>query len=154
MSIFTNIAATRRVLFGLALAGALSACAPQFKNHGYIPPEEDLEQIQLGVDTRATVEQAIGTPVTAGVANDSAFYYVRSRVRTFGALSPTVVDRQVLAISFDTAGVVSNVERFGLERGQVVPLARRVTTSGVGNSGFLRQILGNIGRINPAGFLG
>jgi hypothetical protein len=33
-----------------------------------------------------------------------------------------------------------------------VPLSRRVTTSSVQRKGFLRQILGNIGNLNPADF--
>lgn len=144
----------RRCLLALALTVSFSACAPQFSNHGYIPPEEDLDLLTVGVDTRASVEDAVGAPVTGGVADDSGFYYVRSRTRTFGALAPRTIERQVLAISFDDTGVVSNVERFGLERGQVVPISRRVTTTGVSNSGFLRQLLGNIGRFNPAGLAG
>jgi len=128
----------------------MAGCTPQYINHGYIPPAEDLEQIVVGVDTRTSVEEIIGSPSTAGVVNDSGFYYVRSRKRTIGALAPKTIERQVLAISFDNAGVVTNLETFGLERGQVVPLTRRVTTSGVSNSGFLRQLLGNLGRFNPA----
>ena len=144
----------RRLLLGLVLGSALAACAPQYINHGYIPPAEDLDQIVVGVDTRASVEETIGTPSTAGVVNESGFYYVRSRKRTIGALAPKVIERQVLAISFNDSGVVTNIESFGLERGQVVPLTRRVTTSGVSNSGFLRQLLGNLGRFNPAGLAG
>lgn len=136
------------------LAFSLGACSPQFKNHGYFPPQDQLDEIAVGVDTRDTVAETVGTPSSAGVLNDSGYYYVRSRVRTLGMLRPAVVDRQVLAISFDSAGVVSNIERFGLEKGQVVPLARRVTDSGVTNKTFLRQLLGNIGRFNPAAFQG
>lgn len=144
----------RRVILATAVAGALTACAPQFANHGYIPPPEDLEQIVVGVDTRASVEETIGSPSTAGVVNESGFYYVRSRRRTLGALAPTVIEREVLAISFNESGVVTNIESFGLERGQVVPISRRVTTSSVGNSGLLRQLLSGIGRFNPAGLGG
>jgi outer membrane protein assembly factor BamE (lipoprotein component of BamABCDE complex) len=154
MSISFNTGVVRRVLLAAALTGGLAACSPKYANHGYIPPAEDLDQIVVGVDTRASVEETIGTPSTAGVVNDSGFYYVRSRKRTFGALAPKTVEREVLAISFDSSGVVTNLERFGLERGKVVPLERRVTTSGVGNSGFLRQLLGNLGRFNPAGLAG
>lgn len=154
MSIFINTGVARRVLLAATLGGGLFACTPQYANHGYIPAAEDLDQIVVGVDSRASVEDTIGTPSTAGVVNDSGFYYVRSKKRTIGALAPKVIEREVLAISFDSAGVVSNVERFGLERGRVVPLERRVTTSGVGNSGFLRQLLGNLGRFNPAGLAG
>ena len=79
--------------------------------------------------------------------NEGGYYYVRSRVRTFGPTAPKEIDRQILAISFDADGVVSNIERFGLEDGNVVPLARRVTDTAVTNKSFLRQLLGNIGRI-------
>lgn len=154
MGIFDNTVIMRRALLVAALAGSLAACAPQYKNHGYMPPEEDLEQIVVGVDTRASVEESIGTPATSGVVNESGFYYVRSQRRTLGALAPKVIERQVVAISFNEAGVVTNIERFGLERGQVVPLARRVTTPGVRDTSFLRQLLGNIGRFNPAGLSG
>ncbi|KIN72843.1 outer membrane protein assembly factor BamE [Sulfitobacter guttiformis] len=154
MGITINTSILRRALLVAAVAGAVSACAPQFKNHGYIPPAEDLEQITVGVDTRASVEESIGAPSTAGVVNESGFYYVRSRKRTFGALAPKEIEREVLAISFDSAGVVSNIETFGLERGQVVPLTRRVTSSGVSDNSFIRQLLGNIGRFNPAGLAG
>lgn len=147
------VVAKRCILAG-ALAAGLAACSPQFSNHGYIPPQEDLDQLVVGVDTRASVEESVGVPSSAGLLNDSGFYFVRSRVRAIGPLAPKEIDRQVLAITFDKNGVVQNIERFGLERGQVVPLQRRVTTSGVTNNTFLRQLLGNLGRFNPAGLQG
>lgn len=135
---------------GLCVAAAtvtLGACAPTFQNHGYIPPQEDLDALAVGIDTRASVEETVGPPSSGGVLNDGGYYYVRSRVRTFGLVRPKEIERQVLAISFDESGVVSNIERFGLEDGQVVPLARRVTDTAVSNKSFLRQLIGNIGRV-------
>ncbi len=130
----------------------LGACTASYRNHGYIPPDDELNQITVGVDTRDSVEETVGPPGISGVVNGGGYYYVRSRIRTFGFKAPDEVDRQVLAISFDNAGLVSNIESFGLENGQVVPLSRRVTDSAVSNKSFLRQLLGNIGRIGPAGF--
>lgn len=138
----------------LVLGVALGGCAPQYSNHGYIPPEEDLELIEVGKDTRESVADKVGVPASSGVLNNSGYYYVRMRTRTVGPLAPREIDRQVVAISFADNGVVQNVERFGLERGQVVPLSRRVTTSAVSDNSFLRQLLGNIGRFNPTGFGG
>ena len=62
---------------------------------------------------------------------------------------PEVVERQVLAISFDDADTVANIERFSLADGNIVPLSRRVTDSSVLNNGLLRQLLGNIGNFDP-----
>ena len=133
----------------LVCAVLLGACQAQYDNHGYIPPEEDLRQINVGADTKDTVAEKIGVPVSSGVLTNSGYYYVRMRTRTLGPLAPREIERQVVAISFTDAGVVQNVERFGLERGRVVPLTRRVTSSPVSNSSFLRQLLGNIGRFTP-----
>lgn len=154
MTMSINRGVFRRLILVAALGAGLAACSPQFVNHGYIPPPEDLEKITVGVDTRSTVADALGLPSTAGVVNASGYYYVRSRKRTLGALAPKEIERRVLAVSFTEDGVVSNIEEFGLERSQVVPLTRRVTTSGVRDKSFLRQLLGNIGRFNPAGLAG
>ncbi|MFK7837805.1 MAG: outer membrane protein assembly factor BamE [Sulfitobacter sp.] len=138
----------------VVLTMGVAACSPQFRNHGYIPPEEDLSLVEVGSDTRQTVADKVGVPGSAGVLDNSGYYYVRMRTRAVGPFAPQEIDRQVVAISFSDAGVVQNVERFGLERGQVVTLSRRVTSSTVNDKSFLRQLLGNIGRFNPAGFGG
>lgn len=143
----TNVRAIKAATFAAFLT--LAACSPQFQNHGYIPPQEELDLIQVGSDTRETVAQKVGVPTSSGVLNSSGYYYVKMQHRSIGPLAPKEIDRQVVAISFADNGVVSNVERFGLERGQVVPLSRRVTSSSVGEQSFLRQLLGNLGRFSP-----
>lgn len=128
---------------------ALSACSATYQNHGYLPPEEDLQQLVVGVDTRATVDDLIGPPSTSGVLEQGNYYYVRSRIREYGMYRPEVVERQVLAISFTETDTIANIERFGLEDGVVVPLSRRVTDSSVVDNNFIRQMLSNIGNIDP-----
>lgn len=128
---------------------ALGACSPQYKNHGYIPPQEDLDQIQVGSDTRESVAEKVGVPTSGGVLSNSGYYYVKMQKRSIGPLAAKEIDRQVVAISFSESGVVSNVERFGLERGQVVPISRRITSSAVRDQSLLRQLLGNLGRFSP-----
>ena len=137
----------------LALVGLLAAtaCSATYKNHGYVPPEQDLQQLVVGIDTRGTVDDVVGPPSLSGMSDEGDYYYVRSRQRTFGMFRPEVVERQVLAISFNADDTIANIERFGLEDGRAVPLARRVTETTVAGSGFLRQLLGNLGNFNPFG---
>jgi hypothetical protein len=59
-----------------------------------------------------------------------------------------VIDRQLVAITFNTRGTVTNIERFTLQDGQVVALTRRVTDSGIRKVSFIGQLLNNIGRVN------
>ena len=145
--------ASKTLVFSACLAVA-AACSPIFRDHGYIPPPEDLAEIKVGVDTRESVIESIGAPSSSGVVRDSGFYYVSSRIRHYGPRKPEVVERELLAISFDQRGVVRNIERFGLEDGNVITLERRVTESSIESNGFLRQLLGNIGNFNPANIPG
>ncbi|AJE47390.1 outer membrane protein assembly factor BamE [Celeribacter indicus] len=135
-----------KAAIGIALALVLSACAAQYRNHGYVPTPDQLRTVNIG-DTQEEVASAIGRPTTEGILDRSGWYYVRSRFRHLGAFEPKEVDRQVLAISFDGAGRVSNIERFGLEQGRVVVLDRRVTESNVQGITFLRQLFSNVGNI-------
>lgn len=143
-------------LRGVILSGAmaLSACVSLYRDHGYIPPQEQLEALRVGVDTRETVAEAVGTPGASGVLNQGGYYYISTRMRHYGASEPRPVSRELVAISFDPRGRVSNIERFGLQDGRVIELERRVTDNGLEDKTFLRQLLGNLGRIGPGTILG
>lgn len=147
-----GIGSTVRIGLVTLLCIWLAGCTAQYRSHGYVPSEDELQQIVPGVDTRGTVEDLIGVPSTSGTLNESGFYYIESDVRHFAWQRPEVVDREVLAITFNSSGVVENIERYGLQDGQVVPLTRRITRSGDGDISFIRKLFGNIGGINAADF--
>ena len=136
----------------VCLVGGLAACTPTYRNHGYMPLQEDLQNLVVGVDTRDTVNDVIGPPSSAGMLDRGDYYYVRSRVKEVGMYRPEVIERQVLAISFAPNDTIANIETFSLADGNIVPLTRRVTDSSVVGNGFLRQILGNFGNVNPSDF--
>ncbi len=142
-----------RGLAGMALVVSLTACAATYRNHGYVPTDDELSFVAVGVDTRDTVASAIGVPGTMGLLTEGGWYYVQSRFKHFGPRKPEEIEREVLAISFDKDGVVENIERFGLEDGRVVVLSRRVTDSGIKGVSFLRQLMGNFGRLNAGDLL-
>jgi len=145
------IGITKRLSGALAAMSllAVAACSASYQNHGYIPPEEDLQQLVVGVDTRASVDDVVGPPTMDGVLEGGDYYYVRGQILEFGMFRPQVVERQVLAISFNETDTIANIERFGLEDGRVVPLSRRVTDNSVVNNNFIRQMISNIGNIDP-----
>ena len=144
---------SRKQCLMLALVASVAACAPVYRNHGYVPTEDELALVEVGKDTRETVGQKIGRPSTSGLLNDVGWFYVQSRYRHFGPREPKEVDRQVLAVTFNEAGTVENVARYGLEDGQVVEISRRVTQSNVKGLSFIQQILGNFGRVDAASML-
>ena len=127
---------------GLAL---IVACTPIVRNHGYVPPEEELALIAVGKDTRDSVAEKVGMPLNHGVERDHAWYYVATRRETLGPRAPKIVERKIVAIRFSDSGTVENIERLGVEDGQVVVLTARVTDPSVSELGFVRQVFGNIG---------
>ncbi|WGH78961.1 outer membrane protein assembly factor BamE [Jannaschia ovalis] len=137
----------RGIATALLVVG-LSACSATYRNHGYVPDDADLANLIVGVDTRDTVETSIGRPTAQGVLGENAWYYVQSRKRQFAWQAPETVERELVAISFSEAGTIANIERFGLERGRVVPLSRRVTETSIRDFGLIQQIIRNFGRIN------
>jgi len=142
----------RKAAFGLLIL-AVGACAATFEDHGYVPTDSDLEQIVVGVDTRDSVADAVGRPTSFGVLETGGWYYTQSRWRHFAFKAPKIIDRQLVAITYNEAGVVDNIERFTLEDGRVVALSRRVTDSNVKGISFIRQLLGNFGKIDASQLL-
>lgn len=146
----------KAVMGGLSRAAAVVclvvavACTPIYANHGYVPDDKDLAEIQTGVDTRDTVAAFLGRPSAEGLLGDTQWFYVQSRWKTFGAKAPQEIDREVVAITFDDAGRVANIERFGLDKGEVVAISRRITTEPIKGRSALAQIFANIGRLDPS----
>ncbi|MGL4280110.1 MAG: outer membrane protein assembly factor BamE [Albidovulum sp.] len=137
----------------LAVLIVLAACTTIYRNHGYIPNKEDVAKVTVGESTQAEVARDVGRPTSTGLLTGGAWYYVGSKFRHYGARAPQEVDRQVMVISFDDQGVVENVEYFGLERGEVVVISRRVTQSSVKGLGIVRQLLSNVGNFSAGQFL-
>ncbi len=138
----------------LMIAAGIAACTPVIRNHGYVPTEDELALVEVGVDTRETVGQKIGRPSTSGLLNDDGWYYVQSQYRLVGPREPKETDRQVLAVTFSEAGVVENVARYGLEDGQAVEISRRVTDTNVKGVSLITQLLGSFGRIRAEDVVG
>jgi len=136
------------------LVFGLTACVADYRNHGHVPSEEELAEIKVGVDTRDSVSESVGVPSSSGVLDQSGYYYVATRMKHYGLKAPQIVERQLVAISFDTRGVVNGVERFSLQDGRVIPLERRVTSSSTSGKTFLRQLIGNLGNFSPGDFGG
>jgi outer membrane protein assembly factor BamE (lipoprotein component of BamABCDE complex) len=153
----SNTSTTGTIVRRVAMIAGLSlavACTPITRNHGFIPLPEDLAQLTVGVDTRASVIELVGPATSGGVIGESTLYYVASKFEHFGPFEPTEVDRQVVAVSFSAGGTLSNIERFTLQDGRIVALSRRVTDDGIADLTFISQLFGSFGQIDAGQFFG
>lgn len=148
---------TGRLLFistAAAAALVISGCAPSTHSHGYTPRAEELSDIAVGTDTRESIQRKLGRPSTISTFDDDDWYYVSVRTETFAFYAPEVVDQSVVAVSFGDDGTVVDINRYGIEDGQVIDLVSRTTPTSGRELTVLQQIFANIGRFNTEDALG
>ena len=154
ISICPSFRSGARALGFVMVMAAATGCARMERFHGFAPSEADLAAVEVGQTTKDTVLESFGPPISDGTLENNAVYYVSSTFVHYGAFAPDEVDRQVVAIRFDSNDVVRNVARYTLEDGQVVALDRRVTEDGIEDVTLLEQLLRSFGRFNTAQLLG
>lgn len=137
-----------KLIAGALLLGLASGCARVIENHGYAPGPDEMAEIRIGADTRASVRQKIGRPSTTGIFTPDSWYYVQSEVENYLFYEPKVASRRVVAVKFDQNDVVASVNEYGLEDGRVVDLETRTTPTLGRELTILQQVLGNVGRIS------
>jgi len=139
-----------RLSAAVAALAAASACSPVTTYNGFSPERNNVEiqQPQVGVDTRATIQQRFGSPSTTAIFDQTAWYYVSAVQQRTAFYNPRITQRDVMVVRFD-GETVSAVERFGLERGQIVSYNNNVTPTRGRELGILEQIFGNIGNTPP-----
>jgi outer membrane protein assembly factor BamE (lipoprotein component of BamABCDE complex) len=135
----------------LAVAATAAACSPRIDQRGNKPDEEQVVQINPGVDDKNRVAELIGTPSTISTFDDRTWYYISKRTETTAFFDPDVTDQEVLAINFDESGVVQNMRVYGQEDGRTIAYVDRTTPTEGNELTLIQQLLGNLGRFNPEG---
>src|SRR5919109_141672 len=135
----------------LALAVGVAACSARIDQRGNKPDEDQVVQINPGVDDKNRVAELIGTPSTISTFDDRTWYYISKRTETTAFFDPDVTDQEILAISFDENGIVQNMKVYGQEDGRQIAYVDRTTPTEGNELTLIQQLLGNLGRFNPEG---
>ena len=138
-------AAVVTAILGLTVVSA--ACSPVVTKHGQHLGQQDLAQISPGM-TQDQVKLALGTPATTSTAGrGNAYYYISSTMSQSLFLSPTEIDRQVVAVYFTPNGTVERVANYGMKDGKVFDYISRTTPSANTNEeGLFKQVFRNLGQ--------
>jgi outer membrane protein assembly factor BamE (lipoprotein component of BamABCDE complex) len=136
-----------RIAVAALLCGAVLACSPVTRLHGYAPLPSQLARIEVGVDTRGSVQRKIGRPGATGVFSDEGWYYSSSVVEHMTYKEPKVVERRVVVITFAPNDVVNGLDVYGLEDGRTINLATGTTPTYGRELTIVEQLLGNLGNI-------
>ena len=127
----------------LALAGCTGSSTAFVKNRtqGYEISENALAQIRVG-QSKELVTLVLGSPQTTNSFGDqSAFYYVETKVQQTNFGMTTIQSRTVLAVYFDKNNKVVDKAVYSLADGKTVTVESRRTPSFGEDRSFVDQIL-------------
>ena len=135
------------VLAALAVAG----CTATENRRGYLETPGMLDAIRVGVDTKSSLQAALGSPSTLGTFSDNTWYYISTTQEDLLFFQPEEIDRKVVAVNFGPGEVVQSVQAYGPGEAVEVSFSRSETPARGRELSFIQQIFGNIGRSGPMG---
>ncbi|UJQ95648.1 outer membrane protein assembly factor BamE [Mariluticola halotolerans] len=126
-------------VIGLTLSGCSGFTSS--RTQGYALSESALKQIRPG-QSEDLVIAVLGSPQTKGAFGDeTAFYYIETKVEETAFGWQTVKQRTVLAIYFDKNRRVTDKAVYGLEDGKLITLETRRTPSFGEDRTFVESII-------------
>jgi len=133
----------RSGLFLASLAAAAlfaASCSPIVNQRGYLPNPEVDDTIVVGTDTKATVQQRLGSPSTFATFGGDTWYYISSVEERFAFFAPETTSRKIMAVSFDKDTKVADINRYTLKDGNIVAFDSRITPTRGREMTFLQQL--------------
>lgn len=140
------------LLIALLSIGLAQACTPTKITRGHHLESEDIERINVGVTTQQQVVEILGSPSSVATFKDHSdtWYYISKKTEQITELDESTVDQQVVAVTFDPEGRVTEVKDYGLKDARNISYASRTTPTQGSKLSFLEQLfqglLNNFGR--------
>lgn len=139
------------VVLSLVLVGGLAACSTPSgmsfvsqRTQGYDISEDALAQIRPG-QSQELVQLVLGSPQTTNAfGQETAWYYIETKVDTTAFGLTTIKSRKVLAVYFDKNKRVADRAVYGLEDGRVIDIESRRTPSYGEDRTFIQSILSSV----------
>lgn len=142
----------RRVFISFLLFLPLVGCISTTTSRGYNSDKLQLSEneIKPGIANINTVRNVMGSPSATSSFGDPTWYYISSKTKSVAFLQPEVIEQNVIAIAFDEKGTVKNVQKYDKNDMRRFELRKDYTEAEGNDLTVLQQLLGNVGRFNPA----
>lgn len=129
-----------------AMVTVIASCTPTVHTRGAYLKPHDLEKVVVGTSTKDDVQKALGSPSTVSSFYDNTWYYVGSLSEDLAFYKPQTMDQQVIQITFDEIGTVTNIYKVDQATAEKIdPVGRKTATAG-NELTVIQQIVGNVGR--------
>ena len=123
----------------------LSACSPHVDYRGKSPEFKDLSKVQTGVSTTYDVLSAIGSPTFESTYGPKTWFYVHKKTETRSFFTPNIIEKNTIAVTFNSKDVVEKIEDMDPEMQDINPVSHTTPTVGSDRT-VLQQVFSNFGR--------
>lgn len=137
----------RAALVAFACSLVLGACTPVTSYQGFQAVEANPAEVQVGVDSKSTVLERLGTPSATAPLDQNTWFYISQISDAVAFRQPVVRRRDVVAIAFNNEDEkVASVKTYSLKDGHVIDYNDNKTPTRGRELSVLEQILGTIGQ--------
>ncbi len=132
----------------LALPLAVAGCETIVDQRGFAPTPGSTEKLELETQSRDDVVRLIGSPSAVATFNPNVWYYISQKQEYYAFFKPTMLEQNVIQLSFNDAGRLATIKKYDLSDSRDVTMVSRITPTAGKEITILEQIMGNVGRFS------
>ena len=117
-------------------------------HNGNMPSSEKTSEIKQG-QTMSEVESVLGSPSAVTSFDGKTWIYMSSTLKKVAFFKPKEINREILAISFNDNGKVSEIQNYDLQDGRQISIDQTETPIAGSRVGFFRKYFGGVGAYLP-----
>lgn len=141
-------AASLATVCALTASLAVAGCDAIVDQRGFAATPGAVEKLEVGAQGREDVLRLIGSPSAVATFNPNVWYYISQKQETYAFLKPTIVNQNVLQVTFNETGRVQALKNYQLSDAERITMVSRITPTSGKELTVLEQILGNVGRFS------
>lgn len=132
----------------MVTAVCATACTPVVHTRGNLVDNDRLASITPGVSRKADVASVLGTPTTTAPFDDSVWYYMGEKTANKAFFEREITERRVLAVKFDEAGTVQEIQETDKAASQDIDIVNAETPTAGKKMNMFQQFFSNLGKFN------
>ena len=126
----------------LTVCGAiLTACEPTTLTRGNMPTAYQIDQLQIGKDSRPEVIAKLGTPSVQSAADPNLWFYTGQILTDHPLFGRDLIRQSVLIVEFGTLERLSNISQFETDANGVITPISETTNVSMRQRGIIEQTL-------------
>lgn len=142
----------RTACLALAIAGLASGCSvigARESMRGNMVDLDALKELVPGTATRTDAISLLGSPTAKESFDDNRWIYIGQVTQPRIAGTQAVLKQEVVVLTFDDKGVLRGIKRLSQKNALPVDVVDRTTPTPGGQTGFLQQLFGSVGKYSP-----